>query len=276
MALPNNFSSWEHLQTVLMQVQNRIVRDEFNDVGDDSWEPEIITPRGSLRVACTLKDDDSAVESLIKLWLFYGVLRKARDFHPPIYGIPCTDFQEEMAFYPQVKLYFSQDWEGVPEGKTPVQARARFRLKGETSASMNEAKAKALAQQIKAEFASTAQGYVWTKGKHKISYQDPSNGYLLSINAASDEEAEQLIKKILSIQNHPFDIEKMILHTPKKNSVNNPTETRLVYGQQRKKLRWRPTANVRFRWSTLQIHGLPRDVALIDRTGYFPDALLKA
>lgn len=276
MVLPNNFSSWEHLQTVLMQTQNRVVREEFNDVGDDTWEEDINTPRASLRVACTLRDSDSAIETELKLWLFYGILRKARDFHPPIYGIPSDIFQEELSFYPQVILYFSQDWDAVPEGRTPVQAEMGFRLMGESPASMTETKAKTLAQQIRTEFANSSQGYIWSKGKHKVTYQDKANGYLLSVNAISEDEAEQVIKKILAIQNHLFDSDKMTLHTPKKNSLNNPSGTVLVYGQQKKKLRWRPTANVRFRYATLHLHGLPRPIALMDRTGYFPDALVKA
>jgi len=150
-----------------------------------------------------------------------------------------------------------------------------FRLMGESSASITEVKARALAQQIRSEFASTAQGFIWSKGKNKVTYQDKENGYLLSVNAVSEAEAEQVIKKILAIQNHTFDSEKMVLHAPKKNSVNNPTGTNLIYGQFRKKLRWRPTANVRFRWATMKVNGLPRDIALVDRTGYFPDALIR-
>lgn len=54
--LPNNFSEWEHLQSVLIRAQNKFVREEFKDLGGDDWIPDINTPRGSLRQACTHKD----------------------------------------------------------------------------------------------------------------------------------------------------------------------------------------------------------------------------
>jgi hypothetical protein len=119
MPLPDNFSPAEHLQDVVMLTQNKIVRAEFNDVGDDDWVHDITTPRASLRVACTHVDADSVDMTLIRLWLFYGVLRKAKDFHPDIYGIPATSFQETNKMHPQIHLYFEEKSTEVEHGYSP-------------------------------------------------------------------------------------------------------------------------------------------------------------
>ena len=64
MPLPDNFSPWEHLQNVLRQVHNRIVKEEFSDITDDD---DIVTPRGSLKKACLLDDNDSAEMTVFKV-----------------------------------------------------------------------------------------------------------------------------------------------------------------------------------------------------------------
>lgn len=273
MALPEGFNEFEFLQDTLRRVHNKIIREEFSDLGGDDWDPDITVGRGALRHACTMKDDDSGIMESMRMWLFYVMLRKASDFQIPIYGIPTSDFQEVVEFRPQVKLVFAQDSDAVPDGKTAIRAEIGFRLINETSATMTEAKALKLAKAIKTTLITSSKGYVWSKGKILATYKDPSHGYSLQIYAMSDTEAETIIKKILEIQDHTFDADKFTTHTPKRSSVNNPSGTSLVYGKQRSKQRWRPTANVRFRYASLQIHGLPRDVILVDTTGYFPDAL---
>ena len=275
MTLSEKTSAWKHVQDVLIKVQNRIVKEEFSDVGDDNWQENIGTPRDSLRLACTLKKSDSSILTLLRLWLFYICLRKAQDLQAPVYGLPIDVFQEEVKFRPQIKLYFSQDRNAVPDGLTPVQSEITFRLPDETSSSMTETKAKALGQEIKNLFGSGGDGFVWTKGKLKITYLDPEHGYDFRINTNSKTEGEELIKKVLQIKNHTFIDDKLNVVTPNKNSINNPTQTMLVYEKQRRVHRWRPTANVRFRWASLHLHNLSKPVVICDITGTFLDALVK-
>jgi hypothetical protein len=66
MPLPDNFSAAEHLQDVILLTQNKIVRTEFNDVGDDNWVKDISTPRASLRLACTHEEDDSIDMTILR------------------------------------------------------------------------------------------------------------------------------------------------------------------------------------------------------------------
>ena len=50
------------------------MREYFSDLGGESWEPEITSNRGALRVACTMNDADTATMMLMRLYLFYDVI----------------------------------------------------------------------------------------------------------------------------------------------------------------------------------------------------------
>lgn len=82
MPVPSNISSWEHLQDLFRLYHNKLVREEFSDLGALLDDDDINIPRSSLKYGCTLKDDDTSTMTLLRLWLFYVVLRKASDFHP--------------------------------------------------------------------------------------------------------------------------------------------------------------------------------------------------
>lgn len=275
MALPDDFNPWEHLQTTVMQVQNRIVRDEFSDVGDDAWEADISTPRGSLRIACTLLDDDSAIMTLIRLWLFYGALKKASDFQAPLYGIPVTTFQEQFKFLPQVRMYFSEDLHDVEHGFRPLEAEVTFRLVNETSASMTEAKARAIATKIRTLFCASG-GFRWKKGREKWIYKDQSRGYDIRLLAWNVEEAKKLIEQILDIESHAPNWDKYLDGTEKKKVYQTVPGMQLVYGKERRQYRDRPIGYVRFQYAELKLHGLPNDVQLVDRSGTRRNPLLHA
>jgi hypothetical protein len=152
MPLSDDFSPTEHLQDVLFLIQNKIVREEFADIGDDGWAAEISTPRGSLRVACTHLEADSIDMTLIRLWLFYGVLRKCQDFHPAIFGTPSTSFQETVRYHPQVHLHFEEKYQDAAEGYKPLRSQISFRLMSETTSTVTKSEAVAIANRIKSLF----------------------------------------------------------------------------------------------------------------------------
>ncbi len=267
--MPAPENEWEHLQSLILRYQNQVVRDEFNDVGPLSWDqdPDITIPRGSLRWGCTLKDDDTVDMTIIRLWLFYGIMRKASDFHPPIYSIPATTFQESVDIYPHVKLHFSQDMSAVPDGDSPIVAEISYRLMRETATTMTEAKARAIALEIKNTFG-TGGGYTWRKGKTLCTYRRQEQGYNMQVYALNETEGREVIGKVLSLNEHTLDNDFLTVHDPKRsNTITSATQ--LIYGKQRKKKRWRPTATVRFRYASLKLDGLPNDVILYDRTGYW-------
>jgi len=266
MALPEEFNDVEHFQSACRLVVNRLVREDFSDLDDDGSQPNITTARGSLKQACLHEDSDSLLMTVGKLLMYYIVHGGAKRLHPAMYAIPTVDFQEDVSFRPWVHFYFSQDGHAVPDGFTPIQSELGFRLISETSATMTEAKAITLAREIKRVFAPSGQGYVWSKGKVKVTYLDKERGYDFRINALNKLEGETLIKKFLDVKNHPFVDDYLIEHDPNRNSLNNPVQTRTVYGKQKKVKRWRPTGNVRFRYAALFIDGLSEPVMLVDTT----------
>lgn len=176
MPLPENFSPAEHLQDVILITQNRIVRAEFNDVGDDSWVQDVTTPRGSLRVACTHLEGDSIDMTLLRLWLYFGILRKAQDFHPAIFGIPATSFQETTKYHPQIHLYFEEKYSEADPGYKQLRSQVSLRLMGETTDTLTKAEMLVIANKIKTLFGA-ATPFFWKRGKELYSYIDQSKGY---------------------------------------------------------------------------------------------------
>jgi hypothetical protein len=274
MALPQGFSTWEHLQETIIQVQNRIVREEFNDLGDETWDDNISTPRGSLRVASTLTDNDSAIETLNKLLFFYVVLRKAADLQAPIYGIPVSTFQDSTKFFPQVRLFFLEDSSEVEHGYSPVEADVSFRLMHETAETITEADAKVIANKIKTLF-SSGRGFTWKKGRELWTYKDLAKGYNFRLFSWNETEAKKVIEQVLDIQSHTPNWDEHLSGTTKKKTFRTVPLSSRIYGKTRREARERPIATVRFKFAELKIHGLPNDVQLFDRSGFRHNPLVK-
>lgn len=271
MPLPPNFSPWEHLQSVLISVHNKRVREEFADASDD----DLTTPRSSLKLACTLRDTDSAIQTLLRMFLFYMSLQGAEALHPPLYTMPVDRYQQQVKFSPQVTLYFKEDLEDVEQGYAPLDAEISFRLTNETGQTLTQAELRTLANKIKAEFSPTSAGYRWRKGRVKVNYRDPDRGYLLSLNAFSESQGREVIAKVLSIQGHTIDPSKLsISQLAEAPPVVPPMQT--VLGKQRRQPRRRPVGWVRFVYAELHVWGDPNAVCLVDRSRRRRKALLVA
>jgi hypothetical protein len=262
MTLPDNFSAWEHLQSVILASYNKEVRHEFSDVGDDDWAPDITTPRASLRVACTSHDNDSILQTFMRMMLFYFVLRKASDLQAPIYGIPTEAYQQSVKFLPQVKLYFVEDASDVERGYAPIDAEITFRIPNETSESMTEAKARTIANKINSVFG-VSNGYRWKKGRLKASYKDSHNGYNMIISAFSESEAREVLHKVLEIQNDTLNDAHLTISTLQQNPPTIPATER-IYGESRRLPRRRPIGYVRFRYAELHLWAMPNAITLVD------------
>lgn len=261
--IPDN--DWENLQNVLRNVHNRIVREEFSDVGPDDWDPDITTPRGQLRYACTMKDDDTADMSLIRMFLFYVILRKASDLHPALYTMPTDRYQQLVRFSPQVTLYFKEDIEDVEEGYAPIDAEISFRLMNETFETVTKADLQRVATRIRSEFAA-GNGYRWQKGRYKCNYRDQESGYQLSINAYSESEAREVIRKVLDIQGHVLDGSKLTIQQMSESPPIVPP-MKSILGKNRRLPRKRPVGYVRFVYAEAHVWGIPEGICLIDRSG---------
>jgi hypothetical protein len=274
--MPAPTNSWSHYISVITQVQNRIIKEDFKDVGDDRWEPDISTPRGSLRVACTIKATDSAPIVLLRLMLYYIVLRKAQDLQIPVYGIPIGSLNAQRKYRPHVFLYFSQDALNVQKGDDPITGRITWRIMDETSSTMTRSKVEILANRIKSEFGS-GQGFIWRKGKKMVSYTDWDEGLQLQILSRDENEGERVIKKVLDVAGVAFDPKRCNLNKNKAEDSRYPSTKRRenILGESVELPRERPEVDVRFRYATLSLHGTKKPVHLYDKTLQLVDCVVR-
>lgn len=268
------FNEWEHLQSTVMSVYNKIVRAEFSDTEDDDG---INTPRSSLKVACLSKDEDSAPMLAIRMLFFYMTCRKAQDLQQPVYGIPTGTFDEVRRYKPQITLHFAEAYEDVDttDGYKPIYGEISFRLMNETSQSLTESELRTYGNKIKSEFGA-GNGYVWRKGKSLLTYTDTPNGYGLQIACRSESEGRSIAQKVLNIANKPFNAEKANYKQNLDPAGAYPTNpgSQTILGSSRKKPRQRPVADCRFRYATAKIWGLSNPVVLYDKTLRYRNALV--
>lgn len=265
-SLPPNYGAWEHLIRIIASFHNWRVRDYFRHERYDEHarDPRIDRPKNNIMQACIIRRNDSAVIVLVRIIFFEISLGNAARLQPILYGLPATNFDEyTLEQRPQVRLFFEEDAPDVPDGFSLVEAEISFRIMDETSETMTETKANSLASKIKAAFG-TIPTWQFTKGKYIYSYLDKKNGYWLRIYALSKVEAEDVVRKVLSIQNHTYDADKLKeSHAPNKQSDSTPG-TRIVYGKTVKRKRYRPQKKVRFRYATLKLDGLDDPIVLYD------------
>lgn len=259
-------------------LQRKLMR--AKDIGFNSevyrWfkDADHVPSRLVLRDSLLIQAKESRTSAMFKITYFREFVQQCH-LKPDIYGIPVTTYHESVAFHPQIELYFSQDLHSIPEGKGVIDATINFRLMHETSETINRNKVRPIAISIAKTFMVSGQGITFAKGKNIVSYIDPTNGYHLQIYASSKSEGIKVIRDVLSIQNHEVDEDKIKTSTPEKRSSNNPRGKDTIYGEQVDKARWRPTANVRFRYASLKVSRLFREVILVDATGKHRDALVK-
>lgn len=266
MAIPPEFNEVEQLQSVIRRYVNKQVKEDFQDLGGDDWEPEVGTTRGAMRHALTHKDDDSVPITLSRMFLYYFTYGKAAAMQAPIYGMPSIAFQELFRFKPQIRMLFIEEQSLVEDGYEPVQAEITFRIMGETESTMTPAKAEVLARKINSLFA-TGKGFTWKKGHEKWNYHDQSKGYQLSVLAWNETEAKKIIEQVLDIQGHTPDWEAFLTVSTKKRSFLTIPKLKLIFGKQRREPRDRPIAFVRFRYAELHIWGMVHPATLVDKTG---------
>lgn len=273
MPLPDGFNEWEHLQYTVKKAHNTTVKDFFREQADN----DIGTAKGAAKHACIMKDGDTAPMTALRMWLFWVICRKMRDNFEPYYGIPIAAFDAEVKYRPQVTCYFLEDHNDVEMGFRPVEGQLSIRLMNDTSQTLSNAELKALANKISTEFG-TGQGFVWDKGKDLYSYVDKANGHRFKILSRNKADAIVIIKKLLDIAQDVYSDEFLRLNEAANVSVAFPnvTGTQTILGKVYKKPRKRPIVKVRFVYASIKIHGLPRPIVLVDKTGYWSEALVRA
>lgn len=262
----------ETLQSVIRRWQNRELREYFSDFGvDESWDPDLTTPRGQLAAVLRHEDEDPYLVTLLKCWFFEHIRGQA--YRVPYYGIPVSSFQESRKFQPQIKLFFREDLEDVEPGYPPVEGEITFRLMGLSD--ITKAQAETYATRVKLAFGAGGTGYIWRKGKDMATYTDWAKGYQLQILTRSDAEAREVIAKVLDVQNDAPNWAKLNYSENAEPMTAYPTipPQDTIYGELRRTPRRRPVADVRFQYALLHIHGVAAPIVLYDRSYTYAAAL---
>lgn len=258
MPLPDGFSEWEHLQDMVRRDHNKAVKEYFKNQPDD----DLSTPKSSLKHACLIKDEDTTPMTQMRMWLFEITIGHAQSVQTPIYGIPVQEFQRDVKYKPQVKLYFKEkfDSNGNDNRTSLSRAEITFRLMDETSETITRTKAEQLAKNIKREFGTPI--FVWEKGWYKATYLDVAHGYDLRLLVKSKLEAIRIIKQVLQIQSHTYNNDYLQYVEHDRTYSLNPG-THRVYGNTVKKIVQRPRVDVRFKYAQLLIWGRVNPINLV-------------
>ncbi|NES22075.1 MAG: hypothetical protein F6K41_24915 [Symploca sp. SIO3E6] len=265
MALPSNFSHTEHLQDFFRKTRNKRVREWFRDVGDENWEPTLSGPRSDARIACTHRESDSALDTLLRIEAF----KDTQQIYPAaseitIFGTTPDNISFEYA--PIIKLYFSQASLDVAKGESYLKGDITFRLVNETSETITITKLRAIAQKIKDIFGTGS--YKWHKGKKYYYYKRKAQGYDFRVLALNTAEAKRLIKDVHKIQGHEPDWQYLTLSEVDDEATRFPTtpKTRKILGETRTRAKYRRVGKVRFRYAAASIFEYGT-VNLVDLTG---------
>lgn len=284
----------KHLSSVLREIQNAEIREFFKDVTDSesdiakffeettSKKDLLLSSspgRASLKLACTIKKEDSMVAMLTRAFLFYVVLGAAEiqasnNGETVYYGIPTTHHQEQRRFQPQISLWFQEDAEDIDPDYSPVEGEISFRIMNKTAEEITDADIREWANKIKQVFGEPR--YVWRKGKEMVSYCIWSQGYQLQMLCRTKADGIALAKAALEVQGYQYQRKSL---NYKKNEdpiaaypTIPPNETRR--GKIIRTPRKRPIADVKFQHALLHLHGEPVPIVLVDYGGRYPNPVI--
>jgi hypothetical protein len=209
--------------------------------------------------------------TLIRMMLFYIVLRRAQDMQAPLIGMPYWDSVVARRHKPQVLMHFSQDKAEVSTpGDRPVTGQISFRLMDETSATLTEAKLKTIAQRIKSAFTTNNEN-IWYRGRNLASYTDQEKGICLNLVTDTKAHAVELIKTVCQIAGELYSGEYLRYSTPDDPSGSfpaNPGNQNIMGASYKRPVR-RKICKARFRYAVAIIHGKPAPIPLFDKTGKY-------
>jgi hypothetical protein len=86
--------SYYFLTDVIKEIQTTRLNKSFADVFDDNDYPNFNNPRHVLAYASTITSEDTDTMVLMRLWLYYVLIHKARDLHPTMFVIPEDNFHD--------------------------------------------------------------------------------------------------------------------------------------------------------------------------------------
>lgn len=255
---------WQHTRSVLRQTYNKEVLRYFGDLPQDE-DPDNKTGRASMKRACLILGTDGMMIAQIKMTNFFNFIKRAHD-RPAVYGIPIHTYSQELKYFPQVQLHFREKTsEAKAKDRYPIRAQVGFRIMDKN---FSKSEAKALAEKIKAKFATPIIHF--RKGKTKISYIDQEKGYHFTFAVDEEAEAKKIINLTLDLQDHE---PNWSLLNDSNSNRSWTKETKVILGQTIEMPTQRPIGNVYFTHAELKIHGLTKDIILCDATASHPGAL---
>ena len=273
MTLPEGFSEWEHLQYTVKRAHNDAVRDYFRS----QPENDIDSPKAAVKHACLMKDEDTASMTSLRMWLFWVMCRKMRDNFEPYMGVRPFNDENSVTHRPQVTFFFLEDTEDIDPLYGPVKGVLSVRLMNETSQTLTQSNLQTLANRINLEFGQ-GNGFVWKKGKEHYTYVDKPLGHRHKVLARNKSDAVEIIRKLLDITQDPYKSKLVRLNVaeePEQAFPSNPG-TQLILGETYKEPRSRPVRDVRFIYAQIKLSGLPKPIILVDKSGYWMDAIIRA
>lgn len=276
-SLPPEFNDVEHFQSVARNYLNREILQDFHDLGDETWQPHIGTSRASMRVALTHKDDDSLLLTHGRMMLYYMTYRKAQDLQAPIYQTPYIYDNISRKFKPQITLYFRENYTNENQGQHLVQGELSFRLIHKDSETITESDINHYAHKINTLFGANS-GFIWHKGKICCSYIDKDKGYQSHILCRDKSEGRRVIEQLLDVQGHTPDWKYMYVsenEEPGERYPNKPSTVKIL-NKIEKKPTFRPIAAVTFKRAYILIWGKGKPITLVDKTGKYQTAVIKA
>lgn len=273
MTLPAEFSEWEHLQHTIKKFHNEAVKEFYSEQPDN----DIGTSRAAAKHACLIKDDDTANMVILRFWLFWVGCRKMRDNFEPYYGVPVATVNSQVKFKPQITCYFLEDYNDVEPGYRPVEGQLSIRLINESTETISQADLQSYANKVNLAFGQN-NGYVWNKGRNLYSYYDKPEGIQFKVLSKNKSHAEEIIQKLLGIAGKTLDQKFLKTNEAANPSLAYPTipGNHTILNKSYKKPRLRPVANVRFQYASIKIWGLPTPVVLVDKSGYWREAIIPA
>lgn len=262
MALPEPFSDVEHWQRVVRREYNDEIREHFRDKFEDNnnWDAEIETTRGQMLQALLHQDSDPVQLTLGRMQLYEFVFGKRQEL--PIIFDETKRPTDDFTYKPEIKLYFLQSRVGIPKDQIPANGTITYRIMHESSTSLTQAEMRTRANKIKALFTQPSL-FTWHKGKEKFTYVDKLNGYNFKLFVTTETEAKRIIEQVLDIESKSPDFDRLVHHDDKA-TYSNVTQTKFIYGKNRKVSRRRPTEDVKFRYASLKVNGIPRPIYIVD------------
>jgi hypothetical protein len=253
-------------QLVLMR---RTLRHIYNPLVDKWFKepPALGNKRGELKQTCLVdEDDDNLLIIICRILVFYLIIGFFRSGLATFYGSR-FDRETDASKHPQLFLYFSQDSEAVPKNETKIDKEKSIRLMKVTEA-VSKGELIALGRRIEGEFVNGKVGHTYTTGKTSVSYTDEENGFFRGnyVLVNNENEGIELYRKFCRLADVTFKMENITVSDPERQNVGGTRKSVNIAGKVYKEKRYRPVANVRFRYAYLSFGGTIPPFFLVDLT----------